>query len=131
MSVSFSGANVHDSRMLTDTLDDFSGIKRLGGPGRPKKRLGKLHADKGYDYDRCRDAIRSRSMTPRIARKGVESKDKLGRQSWVVERTMSWFDGFRKIRVRDERKIEHVKALHSIACIHICFNQLQRLVCAT
>ena len=54
-------------------------------------------------------------------------KGKLGRRRYVVERTMSWFDGFRKIRIRDERKIEHFQALHSIACIHICFNQLQRL----
>lgn len=128
MCVVFSGANRHDSVMLEPALDALKGIKRPGGKGgRPKRRFEKLHADKGYDYPRCREAIRKRSMIPRIARRNIEAKGKLGRRRYVVERTMSWLDGFRKIRIRDERKIEHFQALHSIACIHICFNQLQRL----
>ncbi len=34
----------------------------------------KLHADKGYDYPRCRRALRSRGIIPRIARRGIESR---------------------------------------------------------
>jgi hypothetical protein len=38
-----------------------------------------LHADKGYDFPRCRKALRKRGITPRIARRGIESSERLGR----------------------------------------------------
>jgi IS5 family transposase len=41
--------------------------------------LAKLHADKGYDYPHLRAWLRQRSITPRIARRGVESSQRLGR----------------------------------------------------
>ena len=121
-----SAANVHDSRMLAALIDAFAGIRRHG-PGRPKKRFEKLHGDKGYDYERCREAVRQRGMTPRIGRRGVESTQKLGQHRWAVERTMSWYDGFRKLRIRDERYAEHWLALHKVANILICWRQLCRL----
>ncbi|SCG03151.1 hypothetical protein GA0115256_14861, partial [Streptomyces sp. DconLS] len=30
----------------------------------------------------------------RIARKGIESSERLGRRRWVIERTMSWLTGY-------------------------------------
>jgi hypothetical protein len=35
-------------------------------------------------------ACRRRKITPRIARKGMESTEKLGRHRWVIERTLAW-----------------------------------------
>src|SRR5690606_33874874 len=61
------------------------------------------HADKGYDYDDCRTALRTRGIIPRIARKGIESSQRLGRYRWVVERTFSWLTGFRRLSPRYER----------------------------
>jgi IS5 family transposase len=88
-------ANVHDSNALTDVVDAVKPIKkcRLLGRGR-RKRPTKLHADKGYDYARCRKALRKRGITPRIARRGVESSERLGRHRWVVERTLAWLNQF-------------------------------------
>jgi IS5 family transposase len=60
----------------------------------------KLHADKGYDYLLCRRALRKRGITPRIARRGIESRERLGRYRWVVERTLSWLNRFRRLKVR-------------------------------
>jgi hypothetical protein len=54
----------------------------------------KLHADKGYDYWQCRDALRRRHIVPRIARKGVESSQRLGRYRYVIERTWTGSAGF-------------------------------------
>jgi transposase-like protein len=48
------GANTHDSTMLAPLLDTNPAVREHGGPGRPRRRPGKLHADKGYDYPRCR-----------------------------------------------------------------------------
>src|SRR5215208_3478292 len=45
-------------------------------------------ADKGYDFPRCREALRKRGITPRIARRGIDSSEKLGRYRWAVERTL-------------------------------------------
>jgi hypothetical protein len=75
-----SGANIHDSMLLEPMVDALPPVKGpRGRPGRPRKRLAKLHGDKGYDYPRCRRALRRRGITPRIARRGIESSQRLGR----------------------------------------------------
>jgi hypothetical protein len=51
-----------------------------GRPGRPRKRPAKLHLDKAYDDPRCRRALRRRAITPPIARRGVESSQRVGRR---------------------------------------------------
>ncbi|GAA4368028.1 hypothetical protein GCM10023088_16520 [Actinomadura verrucosospora] len=48
----------------------------------------KLHGDKGHDHADLRRWLRRRGITPRIARRGIESSDRLGRYRWVVERTV-------------------------------------------
>jgi len=55
-----------------------------GWPGKP----GKLHADKAYDQPELRRWVRGKRIGVRIARKGVESSERLGRHRWVIERTM-------------------------------------------
>jgi IS5 family transposase len=88
--VILSAANVHDSKMLEAALDAIPALRQpRGGRGRPRRRPAKLHADKGYDYPRCRSACRRRGIQPRIARRGVESRERLGRHRWVVERTLA------------------------------------------
>ena len=71
-------------------MDGIDPINRpRGHPGRPKKRPKKLHADKGYDFPRCRKALRKRGITPRIARRReVEPSERVGRHQWV-ERTLA------------------------------------------
>jgi len=80
-----SGANRHVSKMFERCVDAISAIAGLGG--RPRKRPSKLHADKDYDYKRCRAHLRQRGIASRIARRGVESSERLGKHRWVVERT--------------------------------------------
>jgi hypothetical protein len=78
-----SAANVHDSRLLEPLVDAVPPIWRpLGEPGRPRRRPAKLQGDKGYDYPVLRRALRRRGITPRIARRGVESSERLGRHRW-------------------------------------------------
>lgn len=48
-----------------------------------------------------------------IARKGIEAKDKLGKHRWVIERTMAWFTGYRRLTLRYEREAEHFGIAHS------------------
>ncbi len=120
-----SPANMHDSRMLEDLIDAIPPIKKSWG--RPRKRPAKLHADKAYDFDRCRRALRTRGITPRIARRGIESSEKLGRHRWVVERTLAWLARYRRLTIRYERRDDIHQAFLTLGCALICWNALQRL----
>ena len=118
--MTLSAANVHDSRMMLETVDAIEPVKRPAG--RPRKRPAKLHADKAYDSKPLREGLRKRSITPRIARRGIESSERLGRHRWVVERTLSWLNRYRRLRVRYERRADmHLAFLH-IGCALICWN---------
>lgn len=92
------GANTHDSVPFEELLDAVPPVR--GRRGRPRRRPGKLHADKAYDHRRCRDSCRCRGIKPRIARRGVESSQRLGRHRWVIERSLAWLS---RLTIRYER----------------------------
>jgi IS5 family transposase len=125
--VRLSAANVHDSRMLEATLDAIPALRLPGGRrGRPRRRPIKLHADKGYDDPRCRTACRARGIAPRIARRGIESRERLGRHRWVVERTLAWLNRFRRLTVRYERRADLHQAFLSLGCALLYWQALNR-----
>ena len=125
LGVALSGANRHDSRMLAPTLDAVPPV-RSGRRGRPRRRPGKLHADKAFDHRRCRRECRARGITPRIARRGIESSERLGRHRWVVERTLAWLARFRRLAVRYERRADIHPAFTTLGCALVCLNQVRR-----
>ena len=109
-----------------EAVDAVPAVKRgKGRRGRPRKRPKKLHADKGYDSKKVRQALRKRHILPRIARRGIESSQKLGRHRWVVERTLSWLNRFRRLKVRYERRDDIHEAFLEIGCALICFHLLE------
>ena len=122
LAVLLTAANVHDSTVLDEALDAVPPVRQPRG--RPRRRPKKLHTDKAYDYPRCRRACRRRGIVPRIARRGIESSERLGRHRWVVERTMSWLNGCRRLHRRYERKAEHFPASVGIAGALICYRRL-------
>ncbi|MBP2315901.1 IS5 family transposase [Azospirillum soli] len=110
---------------MVETLLDAA--PPLQGPrGRPRRRPGKLHADKAYDHQRCRRECRECNVIPRIAQRGIESSERLGRHRWVVERTLAWFARFRRLTVRYERRADIHQAFSTLACALIAFKQIQR-----
>jgi transposase len=124
LAVTLSAANVHDSVLFETVLDAIEPIRRPRG--RPRKRPAKLHADKGYDFPRCRRALRRRGICARIARRGVESKEKLGRHRWVIERTTAWLNRCRRLVIRYERRADIHEAFLHLGCALICLNVLER-----
>lgn len=130
--LSAAAANVHDSTVLEEVLDRVPPIRRSADPpirqprGRPRRRPVKLHADKAYDFHRCRRACRRRGIVPRIARRRIESSERLGRHRWVVERTLSWIARCRRMIVRYERRADIHLAFVTLACVVVCFRFLQR-----
>jgi transposase len=124
LGVTLSGANRHDSTRLAPTLDAVPPVR--GRPGRPRRRPDKLHADKAYDHRRNRRECRERGITPRIARRGIESSERLGRHRWVVERTLAWLNRFRRLTVRYEQRADIHLAFTILGCALICLNQIRR-----
>jgi transposase len=122
-------ANRHDSVIFEALLDAIPSIKQANG--RRRKRPAKLHADKGYDISRCRTALRRRHIRVRIARKGIDSSERLGRHRWVVERTLAWLNRYRRLTVRYERRADIHQALLTLGCALICYTTLQRGFCNT
>jgi hypothetical protein len=79
-----------------------------------------------YDYPTCRRVLRRRGITPRIARRGIEPSDKLGRHRYVVERSLAWLVGYRRLQVRYERRADILLGFVQLACALICLNSLTR-----
>jgi IS5 family transposase len=125
LAVTISGSNAHDSKQLDVTVDAIAPLRLPGKHrGRPRQRPVKLHADKGYEYGRCRRALRRRGIIPRIARRGIESRERLGRYRWVVERTLSWLNRFRRLKVRYERRADIQEAFLPLRCALVCWRVL-------
>lgn len=110
--------------LFEELLDAIPPIRQPNG--RRRKRPHKLHADKGYDSPRCRQALRRRHIRCRIARKGIHSSHRLGRHRWVIERTLAWLNRFRRLTVRYERRADLHQAFLTLGCCLICFNTLQQ-----
>ncbi|UOB08014.1 IS5 family transposase [Streptomyces sp. HP-A2021] len=124
LSVGISAANLHDSQALIPLVRGIPPIRSRRGPRR--RRPGKLHGDKGYDYRHLRRWLASRGIRHRVARKGIESSRRLGQHRWIVERTVSWLSGCRRLHRRYERKPEHFLAFTAIAATLICHRRLTK-----
>jgi transposase len=90
-------------------------------------RLGHHSLTLSYDYPTCRRALRRRGITPRVARRGVESRQRLGRHRWKVERSLAWLLANRRLTVRYERRADILTAFLHLACALICARKLQPL----
>jgi Transposase DDE domain len=127
LAVCLSTANTHDSMLLEAVVDAVAPVKGpRGRPGRPRKRPAKLHLDKAYDHPRCGWALRARGITPRIARRGIESGQRLGRHRYVVEGSLAWLVGYRRLQVRYERRADVLLGFMHLACALICLNSASR-----
>jgi transposase len=60
----------------------------------------------------------------RIARRGVESSERLGRHRWKAERTIAWLAGYRRLRIRYDRDSERFVAFAMLACDRLGSNRL-------
>ena len=111
--------------MFVPLLDGIPAIRSPRGPRR--RQPGKLHADKGYDAEDLRAECRRRGIAPRIARRGIESSERLGRWRWKIERTLSWVMGYRRLAIRYERSVRRFAGFLSLAATLVCFKRLARL----
>jgi transposase len=124
VAVAISAANAHDSLALQPLVASIPPARSRRGPRR--RRPDKLHGDKGYDYPHLRRWLRERGIAPRIARRGIETSQRLERHRWVVERTTSWLAGCRRLHRRYESKPEHFLAFTAISTSLINYRRLAK-----
>jgi transposase len=92
--------------------------KRLG---RPREKPEEVYADAGFDSDAARALLRCLGIEPHIRRRGTEHGSGLGKVRWVVERTIAWIKGLRRLRVRYDRQVKIIEAWTSLAMSVITF----------
>jgi len=112
-------ANASDQRQILPIVLDFP---KVGGKrGRPKEHPDAAVADRGYDSDDTRHLLRWLGIEPLIARRRTAHGSGLGKVRWVVERTVSWLKGLRRMRVRYDRLKIIQAAWNTLAAAVICF----------
>jgi len=112
-------ANESDHNELMPAVEQ---IPEVGGkPGRPKSHPDKLYGDAGYSSDPHRQLLRFLGVEPYIRYANGEHGSHLGTVRWVVERTISWIKGLRRMRVRYDRSETIMDAFATLAAAIICF----------
>lgn len=120
-----SGAQTHDVKLLEPTLDNVV-VERPEGEEAPTENLC---ADKGYVGRPAHQAMTERNYVPHVRQRGEEQQAKRDNPAyrprrWVVERTLSWVNRFRKLLVRFEKKAASHEALLELACALIVFRKV-------
>ena len=118
------GANRHDMKLAEPTLENIE-VER---PEPTKKHPQNMCLDKGFDFPEIGELVAEWGYTAHIARKGVDqSKRKrtpgYRARRWVVERTHSWMNKFRRLLIRWEKKEENFLAMLHLACAYITYSQ--------
>jgi transposase len=119
MAIRTIGANASDHTQIIPLVLDFP---RVGGkPGRPQELPDTVYADRGYDSDDTRALLRWLGVEPVIAKRKTSHGSGLGKVRWVVERTISWIKGLRRMRIRYDRLRVIQEAWNTLAAAVICF----------
>ena len=127
MGLEIEGANRHDMKLVTDTL--LSVPQSIEDKRLEHLRTGEeqgLCMDAGYDYDKVREIAWEFGYTTHIRSRGEEKKAKeAGKKArrWVVERTHSWLNRYRRLLVRWEKKAQNYLAMLHLACALMISNK--------
>jgi putative transposase len=122
------GANRHDTKLLSATLDAVI----VARPQPTAEKPQHLCLDKGYDNPTGHQAAAAHQYTPHIRRIGEEKFDenqekKHPARRWVVERTLAWLSKCRAILARYDKKAQNYLALIKLACGLIWYRRYVRL----
>ena len=128
LSVVVAGANVHDTKLLRETLEAVV-VER---PQPTEEEPQHLCLDKAYDNPTGHKTVAEYDYQPHIRRIGEEKLDNTGEKRhparrWVVERSLAWLSKCRAILVRYDKKAKNYLALLQLACALIWYRRWWRL----
>lgn len=116
------GAHRHDMKLVRETIESMV----VDRPEPTAEQPQGMCLDKGYDYQEVRDTLCEFGFTAHIRSRGEEAKElraEAGKRArrWVVERSHSWLNRFRRLLIRWEKKPENYIAFLHFACALIAF----------
>jgi putative transposase len=117
LGLAIAGANRNDFKLFAETVTSVP-VRRP----RPRAKAAQgLCLDKGYDYAEVRALADQFGFTLHLRTRGEEAqalKRRAGVKArrWVVERTHSWMNRFRRILIRWEKKAENYLGMLHLAC---------------
>lgn len=126
LSVVIGAANRNDMKVAAATLDGIVVERPTPTPDAPQH----LCRDKGFDYPETDRAAEARGYTLHTARKHKRGQpappppptdQRHPARRWVVERTNSWHNRFRKLRSRFEKTATNYRGLVQLACFFIVY----------
>lgn len=114
--------------LVAATLDTV----QVKGRRRSQRQAQRLIGDRGYDSNPLRAWLLARDIEPiiparsnnRVATQQDGRKLRRFRHRWIIERTTSWLQNFRRLVVRYEHKSKNFIALVQLACSLITLRKL-------
>ena len=129
LGLQIAGANVHDTKLLSATVDALVVARPAPTPERPQH----LCLDKAYDNPTGQAAVEAHGYLGHIRRIGEEKLDlatgekRFPARRWVVERTLAWLSKCRALLVRYDKHAANFRGLLQFACALLWFRRLHRL----
>ena len=117
-------ANRHDMTLAVPTLDSVPIHRPQPGP----RSRQHMCADKAYDSQEFRRTLMRRHYVPHIKSRGEECLEHRKHphakaRRWVNERTQSWFNRFRRVQIRWEKKANNYLGELMFVAAWIAFRQ--------
>jgi len=122
LAVAVEGAHRHDSKLVEETLRSVQAERPDAG-----KEERNLCLDKGFDYPFVEKLVDDWGYTAHIRSRSEEKEEKehiprYRARRWVVERTHSWMNRFRRLLTRWEKKKDNYLGMVHLACAFITFH---------
>jgi len=118
-------ANQRDEELVKPMLKQFPHLPDRQGKKRTKPKA--LQGDRGYGFVWIIKMLIRMMIVSLLAPRGSAHGSGLGKTRYVVERTLSWFSNYRRLKLCYERTGIHFRAFHVLAACDICSRRLQRL----
>lgn len=126
LAIVIAGANRHDMKLTEATLEAQQIVPCDLEPGEHRH----LCLDRGYDYITIREVVKAWGYEAHIpprdeSQRMIRDIPNYRARRWVVERTHSWMNRFRRILIRWEKKPENYLALCHLVCACITIRAIQ------
>jgi len=123
LGICVAAANTVDFKLVASTIETIPLVRPVEA-GEPV--VENLCLDAGYDHDLVRELGELFGYTLHIVPRNKEAREltkQAGKKArrWVVERCHSWFNNFRALLIRWEKKAENYLAELHLACAIITF----------
>jgi putative transposase len=122
LGIAVDAANRHDMKMTKTTLQSIVVHRPI-----PTIRVNQhMCMDKGYDYPEVYELLEDYGYTIHIPLRGEHRANckqipRYRARHWIVERTHSWMNRFRRLLIRWEKKLENYIAMLHFACTCITY----------